>query len=147
MQNKINETIKTNTKRVWIGDPCYVIQDELWDDVCFQVFKGGHKEVGFVITVKYEGQELTFIMCGTEYGDGVYNSQSGFEYGVDCGSLGIIPEELIHKDYNLDDSLGQSFEIESENISLETDGNGTFIFKNGNKVIETIWTGSEENGN
>jgi hypothetical protein len=33
MQNKINETIKTNTKKVWIGDPCYVIQDELWDDV------------------------------------------------------------------------------------------------------------------
>ena len=152
MQNKINETIKTNTKRVWIGDPCYVIQDELWDDVCYQIFKGGHKEVGFVITVKYNGQELSFIMCGTAYGDGCFNSQSGFEYGVDCGSLGIIPEELIHKGkHSMDDlysgtdsELGQFFEIENDNISLQTDGKGTFNFFDGSKLIETIWTAGDE---
>jgi len=153
IQNKINETIKTNTKRVWIGDPCYVIQDELWDDVCYQIFKGGHKETGFVITVKYNGQELSFIMCGTAYGDGVFNSQSGFEYSVDCGSLGIVPEELIHKDKleeneiycGTDSELGKMFEIENDNISLQTDGKGTFIFSDGDKVIEKIWTGGKEN--
>jgi len=143
MQNKINETIKTNTKRVWIGDPCYVIQDELWDDVCKQIYKNGNKEVGHVITVNYNGKDLSFIQCGTAYGDGCFNSQSGFEYGVDSGCLAILPEELIHEDYNLDDTLGFLFEIETDNISLQTDGKGTFIFKDGLKVIETIWTGGE----
>jgi len=142
MQNKINETIKTNTKKVWIGDPCYVLQDELWDDVCDQIFKGG-KETGHVITVNYKGNDLSFIQCGTAYGDGCFSSQTGFEYGVDAGILAIVPEELIHDDYNLDDSLGKLFEIETDNISLQTDGKGTFVFFDGTKVIETIWTGGE----
>ena len=144
MQNKINETIKTNSERVWIGDPCYVLQDELWDDVCEQIFKGGHKEVGHVITVNYNGTEISFIQCGTAYGDGCFNSNTGFEYGVDAGCLAIVPEELIHEDYNLDDSLGNYFEIETDNISLQTDGKGTFTFSDGTKVIEIIWTGGEE---
>jgi len=144
MQNKINETIKTNTKKVWIGDPCYVIQDELWDDVCAQIYKGGHKEVGHVITVNYNGNELSFIQCGTAYGDGCFSSQTGFEYGVDAGCLAIVPEELIHKDYNLDDSLGKMFEIETDNISLLTDGKGAFHFFDGTKLIETIWTAADE---
>jgi hypothetical protein len=144
MQNKINETIKTNSKKVWIGDPCYVIQDELWDDVCAQIFKDSEKEVGHVITVNYNGNELSFIQCGTAYGDGCFNSQTGFEYGVDAGCLAIVPEELIHEDCNLDDSLGQYFEIETANISLQTDGKGTFTFYDGTKVLEIIWTAGEE---
>jgi hypothetical protein len=140
MQNKINETIKTESKRVWIGDPCYVLKDELWDDVCKQIFKGGHKEVGFVITLNYNGKDCSFIQCGTAYGDGCYSSESGFEYGVDAGCLAIVPEELIHEDFNLDDELGSYFDIYSGNVSLETDGDGTFFFKDGDKVIETIWT-------
>jgi len=146
MQNKINETIKTNTKRVWIGDPRYVLQDELWDDVCKQIFKGGSKEVGHVITVNYKGNELSFIQCGTAYGDGCFSSQTGFEYSVDVGFLAILPEELIHEDFNLDDTQGKLFEIETDNVSLQTDGKGTFIFSDGIKAIETIWTGGKEAG-
>jgi len=146
MQNKINETIKTNSKRVWIGDPCYVLQDELWDDVCKQIFKDG-KEVGHVITVNYKGNNLSYINCGTAYGDGCFNSKSGFEYGVDSGALAIVPEELIHEDFDLDSSLGCIFEIKTDSISLQTDGKGTFIFSDGSKVIETIWTGDEEEKN
>jgi hypothetical protein len=144
MQNKINETIKTESKRVWIGDPCYVIQDELWDDVRAQIFKNGNKEVGHVITVNYEGKDLSFIQCGTFYGDDCYPSNSGFEYGVDAGCLAIVPEELIHHDSNHDDELGKYFDIESGSISLQTDGKGTFVFSDGEKVIETIWTNGEE---
>jgi len=143
MQNEINETIKTNTKKVWIGDPCYVIQDKLWDDVCEQIFKGGQKEVGFVITLNYKGNELSFIQCGTAYGDGCFDSQSGFEYGVDAGCLAIVPEELVDEENNIDD-LGKIFEIETDNISLKTDGKGTFYFYDGTKLIETIWTAADE---
>jgi len=144
MQNKINETIKTDTKRVWIGDPCYVIQDELWGDVCDQVFKGNN-EVGHIITVNYNGKDLSFIQCGTLYGDGCYPSSSGFEYGVDAGCLAIVSEELVDRDSVLDNKLGKYFDIESGSISLQTDGNGTFVFRDGEKVIEIIWTG-DENG-
>jgi hypothetical protein len=142
MQNKIKETIETDTKRVWIGDPCYILQDELWDDACNQIFKSG-KEAVHVITVNDKGKKFSFVQCGTFYGDGCYPSQTGFEYGVDAGCLAIVPEELIHKDDNHDETLGQLFEIESGSISLQTDGKGTFIFSDGEKVIETIWASGE----
>ena len=143
MQNRINVTLKTTTEKVWIGDPCYVLQDELWDDICEQIYKNG-KETGHIITVEYKGRKLSFLQCGTAYGDGCFPSQTGFEYGVDAGCLAIIPEELVHEDRDLDETLGNYFEIESGSISLQTDGKGEFTFKDGEKVIETIWTGGEE---
>ena len=57
MQKKIAEVafISKETKRVWIGDPCYVIPDELWDSVCDQTFEG-RKEVGFKIEFTFENE-------------------------------------------------------------------------------------------
>jgi len=132
----INETIKTNSKRVWIGDPGYVLKDELWDDFCKNELKN-------IITVNHKGKEYSFIQCEAE--QGFYSSETGFEYSVeDSCLLAILPEELIHHDSHLDETFGQFFEIESGSISLKTDGKGTFHFSDGDKVIETIWTGREE---
>ena len=116
MQNKITEIaiIGKETERVWIGDPCYVIPDELWDSVCEQIFKGGGREVGFKIRFTFDqilnasisqeilqkcrvrdDSELVFLQCGTAYGDGTFDSNTGFSYGVDAGCLAIIPEYLV----------------------------------------------------
>ena len=166
MQKKIAEIafISNETKRVWIGDPCYVIPDELWDSVCDQTFKG-EREVGFKIEFTFEqlseenlphefiqncqgknASELVFLQCGTAYGDGVFDSNSGFEYDVDSGCLAIIPDYLV--DSQKDTDLGHWFEItrpgeKSNKIALVTDGAGEFRFYISDDIIETIFTGDE----
>ena len=164
MQKQIKEEIKTNrVNRVWIGDPCYVIADGLWDGVVDQIYRGNQEEAGFKI--EFTAQELldtgvmdsvnmalplAFIQCGTMYGDGVYTSQSGFEYPVDAGCLAMIPDYLIHPDkYKSAKELGKFFIIDNREdqfnaedgtLGLKTDGRGTFEFTHNDKVIETIYT-------
>jgi len=134
-QNK--KTIKTNSKRVWVGDPWYVIKDELWNDVSEQVYVDRSVEV---VTLNYNGKELSFLLSETSL-EGVYNSQTGSVYIIDTGCVAIVPEELI--DGRME-SLGHFIELESDSISLEIDDNETFYISDGDKVIETIWTGREE---
>ena len=164
MQNKICEIIKfqNSPKRVWIGDPCYVISDKLWDTVCEQIFKGRDSEVGQIITFNFkqmieanclkadspheDEDQWSFIQCGTMYGDGLYESNTGFRYGVDSGCLGIVPDYLIAPE-NLADAkrLGQFFELDKiESMSLITDGKGEFLFSVNESTIEMIFTGDEE---
>ncbi|MCL2092994.1 MAG: hypothetical protein FWH12_02260 [Treponema sp.] len=155
-QNKVKVTIKSDhIKKVWIGDPCYVISDTLWDSVCEQTFTGD-EETAFVITFTRDQVEdaeillppedapLQFLQCGTMYGDGEYQSETAYEYGVDSGTLGVVPDYLIPMECHEDaERLGKYFDVDGE-ITLETDGEGTFTFSHNGLVIETIWTGDED---
>jgi len=102
MQNIIDERIELSGKiKVWIGDPCYVIANEIWNKVCKQIFTGTEHEVNQIIKFDFgdlrragvsdavldncAGRVCAFIQCGTMYGDGLYQSMSGFDYGVDAG--------------------------------------------------------------
>jgi len=171
MQEKITETAKsTHFKRVWIGDPCYVIPDQLWDKVCAKTYTDG-RETGFKIAFSFEdfieagvniktvsklqkmvdSEDLVFLQCGTAYGDGRYQSISGFPYGVDSGSLGIVPDYLVSEEAiesGDDERLGKYFELEHPgSISLITDGNGEFRFLDEkSSIIEMIYTGDFEDG-
>jgi len=158
MQNKIDEKIEIGGKiRVWIGDPCYVIPKELWDNVCNQIFAGTQREVNQIINFEYldlytakvhymvlencARRKIAFIQCGTMYGDGVYQSASGFDYGVDAGCLAIVPDYLIEPEVMEEaERLGKFFDA-SECIGLRTGGEGTFVFYDANGIIETIYTG------
>jgi len=165
-QKEIKEFVEAqDIDCVWIGDPCYVIPDGLWSNVCEQTFGGktgaNAVEVGFKIEFTFEQllksncnpevikacrnkDFLGFIQCGTMYGDGEYPSSTEFKYGVDSGSLAIVPDYLIppEKFYEAK-RLGQ-FLMVSGGIGLETDGKGDFIFKDKSKVIEEIITGDIE---
>ena len=61
-----------------IADPCYVLQDEVYDTD----FLGRDDHNGVI------GDSIGLVH-GTYYGDGDYDSESGLNYGVDAGSLGI----------------------------------------------------------
>lgn len=147
---------------VWIGDPCYVIPDELWDDVCdqgdgviefdfYELQDIGYLPPSFMGACQRAGVDnLKFILYGTAYGDGDYNSKSGFQYGVDSGCLGIIPEHLIDPEKLSDASKhGKFFTIGKttgiKRIELQITNNGQFdFFLNGdNCTCESIFTGDE----
>lgn len=75
----------------YIGDLCYVIQDEeLWNKMCEEHFSKGFNG-------KFEKAEnLTIWNCSTYYGDGCYEDGDNYFYPVDSGSIGVV---LIDDNY------------------------------------------------
>jgi len=79
------------TATYYIGDLCYVIEDDVWEEVCDLIFSGGEEQRRrFQLS---DGRE--FFMFGTAHGDGEYSDQFGGSYGVDSGSIGAIRVEDI----------------------------------------------------
>jgi hypothetical protein len=112
--------------KYWLGDPCYVIKDEMWiewlescDYTKERHLVGktpdGHFALGF----------------NTADGDGVYQDQFGFSYGVDAGLIGLVAYEHNPKG---EDLLSQLVEFTSD-VVAEVDENFKMTF--GNIVIET----------
>lgn len=85
--------------KCWVGDPCYVIDEDNWDLFCSKLYPNHEcvidsTEGGMVVTNKGK-----FFICGTAYGDGCYPlTKKGDEVatlGVDAGMLAIIPVEML----------------------------------------------------
>jgi len=93
----IVEGIIKSNKGFYVGDPCYVLSDEIyhhfWGAVC-------HWEDG-IHSVPVTGEQ--FAVCGTAYGDGEFFDEYGRAYGVDSGTLSIIPLELVEDISNAKD--------------------------------------------
>lgn len=76
--------------KYYIGDPCYVIRDHNWSDFCEAFFKAEQEDQD---VFEYDGQ--TVFASHTFYGDGRFDDQDGYTYGVDAGMIGAIPLALI----------------------------------------------------
>lgn len=80
----------------YVGDPCYGISDDKWDQFCDEHEKG---------VVVIDG--LPSVGLSTQYGDGVYYDGDCRDYSVDAGLLGAVDirlaknvghaERLMHK--------------------------------------------------
>ena len=84
-----------STKGFYICDPCYILPDEIYDDIwgAKHNYKDGEIHVG----------DTNFAVVGTRIGDGCfdvnYNTKSGFvevldSIWVNSGTIAIIPVEL-----------------------------------------------------
>ena len=81
-------TITLPAGRYIIGDPCYSVPDDQWDDLldkteCFESPEGSFKS-------EETGEEVRVVAFGTAYGDGVYTDQGGQRFAVDAGVIGIM---------------------------------------------------------
>lgn len=98
--------------KLWIGDPCYVVPDASWDDVCTQMFSGRFKDCSEYLFRSYG---VEFFVAGTAYGDGCYPVyQNGIRIGscgVDAGLLSAIPVELIEEWRKLDSRNGEPADL------------------------------------
>jgi hypothetical protein len=70
----------------YIGDLCYVMSEEEWDEFCSITTQGNRCLDGeFVLS---DGRR--FATYGTAWGDGSYFDQHRHEYAVDAGLIGCI---------------------------------------------------------
>lgn len=107
-----------NTKlppgRYFIGDPCYVFSHEDWVAFACDAILDGHE------TMKGK----PYFAAHTLNGDGVYHGTNNFDFGVDAGLLGAIPEALISKTPNPEDGLL----VDYPNGVLCSENDGLFKF-------------------
>lgn len=68
----------------YVGDPCYVLDDDQFDQWVPGLRRSGRHHVGLV-----DGS--TVVGISTAYGDGSYRGSDGFDYDVDSGMLGLVP--------------------------------------------------------
>ncbi len=86
--------------KYYIGDLCYAIADDGWDDFC----KLTITDDGNVLDGYFKWKTKFLWTHGTAYGDGCFLDQKGHEYSVDAGLIGVLPFDLIDKhEYDLND--------------------------------------------
>ena len=123
------------TGRYYIGDLCYVMSDEEWDEVCSITIKD-NKCIEGEFNLK-DGRR--FALYGTAWGDGLYNDQYGHSYAVDSGTIGCILESDIKE--NIDDILQLGALIDMNTSFVTSGGRGEpdweGIIQFGTVMIET----------
>jgi hypothetical protein len=123
--------------KYYVGDLCYVLDDDEWDEVCSIIIQGNK-----VIDGEFELKDgRKFAIYSTAYGDGLYNDYYANEYSVDSGSIGCIKVEDIKnvKDKIDIELLGATVDFEIDFVTGggrgTKDWNGTIQF--GSIAIET----------
>ena len=120
----------------YIGDLCYVMTDEEWNEFC-SITIDGMKCIDGEFQMK-DGRR--FATYGTAWGDGVYHDQYGYSYSVDAGLIGCILTKDIkaEKHKNLLD-LGAVMTFDNSFVTSggrgEKDWEGVIQF--GHIMIET----------
>lgn len=124
----------------YIGDLCYVMNDDEWDEFCSLTISG-NKCIHGEFTFK-DGRR--FATYGTKWGDGVYyDTKKLYEFSVDAGLIGCIRvEDIKASKYGDIESLGALVTFEYDFITREEEGEITF----GRVTINTDaeWEDQEE---
>ena len=116
--------------RYYVGDLCYVMNDEEWDKVTSLLF-----DANCYLTGEFNLPDGTrFASYFTAYGDGTYRDQHGRSYSVDSGTIGCIHvEDIKTNKYEHIEELGNFIEFDQPFVSGMEDGLITF----GSVVIDT----------
>lgn len=117
----------------YIGDLCYVMNDDEWDQCVNLFFPPGESESGrdgeFVLK---DGRR--FASFGTAYGDGIYRSNIGTSHSVDSGSIGCIrQQDILTNKYPYIESLGAFVTFASDFSVSEQNG----VIQFGHMLIDT----------
>ena len=120
--------IKSKLGRFYVGDPCYVLSDEDYHDIWGDAnnFDDGQIQLD---------EEKAFIVHGTAYGDGCYEDQFGNAYGVDSGTLAVVPLESCAKTDGLKN--GAVFQGNQADLNYYDDGVFTIQVGDRNIIINT----------
>ncbi len=75
--------------KYWVGDCCYFLDKKInWSEEFCEPFFNNEGGKPFLI------RGHLVAASSTAYGDGVYPSNIGFEFGVDAGLIGVVPQAL-----------------------------------------------------
>ena len=105
--------------KYYVGDLCYVFNDEDWQAVC-KVIIDGHSCLEGEFNLP-DGRR--FAVFSTAWGDGEYYDQNGHSYSVDAGSIGcmLVDNITANKYDNLLD-LGNIVEMKRDFQCYSNDG-------------------------
>ena len=119
-----------NAGEYYVGDLCYVMSYEEWDEVCaLTIINNKCVEGEFTLS---NGRR--FAIYGTRWGDGEYKSNKGTSHSVDSGTIGCILVSDIEADkFKDNESLGAVLDFKENFITYNNDG--LLVF--GNVVINT----------
>ena len=70
-----------------LGDPCYVVPDDKWDELLLSCDYFQESPIG-----KVDGYHV--LGFSTQFGDGLYMDNTNREYPVDAGLIGLVPLEF-----------------------------------------------------
>jgi hypothetical protein len=87
--------------KYYIGDLCYVIEDDVWSEVCDLSFDPMN-DPGDMLQLQ-DGRQ--FFILDTAYGDGCYGGTDGKAYCVDSGTIGAISVECLEGSEKLKDAV------------------------------------------
>ena len=128
--------------KYYIGDLCYVMGDEEWDDFCGVTISGNECLQG-----EFEMPDgRKFATYSTAWGDGLYKDQYGNRYGVDAGLIGCIKLDDIKADkYSNIEDLGSVFEFKEDFTTSGGRGDRDWdgVIRIGNVRINTDPSGDE----
>lgn len=113
----------------WIGDLCYVVDDEVW-----QKFLDEAAYVGNTMAQHIDG--ILYLAFDTEWGDGTYKDQYGNEYDVDASMIGIIPAADVDAS---DMPGGHIFDFKTE-FTARRKENGLLVFGH----VQIVTDGSDQ---
>lgn len=119
--------------KYYVGDLCYVMTDDEWDEVCGLLFEGrndhGVNQGEFVMK---DGRR--FASYHTAYGDGRYQSNMNTEHCVDSGGIGcILVDDIKASKYEDLREFGAIVDFPVEFVTDNEDGQLQF----GRMLIET----------
>lgn len=119
-------------KGFYIGDICYVLNEDVYD----KVWGGADYKDG-----KYDvpGTGQQFIVAATAWGDGFYEDGEHHEYPVDAGNIGLVPLELVERPYSQHGRV-----IEEPGDATYTAEDGVFIITLPSGKTVSIDTNDEE---
>lgn len=122
--------------KYYVGDLCYVMNDEEWDQFCGITIKGNACLDG-----EFEMPDgRKFATYGTAWGDGEYRDQHGNRYAVDAGLIGCIRVEDIRAEkYEDIERLGAIHEFKTDFVTSGGRGNRDWsgVIQIGRVRIET----------
>lgn len=100
----VNLTVQMDARTVFIGDICYALDDEIYQEKWGEGLKWADGE----IRVHGNGNcgPVCAVVGSTAYGDGCYKGSDGIEYAVDAGNIGVTSlayrrRDEDHSDENL----------------------------------------------
>lgn len=135
---ELYDEIKVKAGTYYIGDLCYVINDDsMWRKMGDAMFPGGIVKDGLI---DVEGYQM--ISFSTMYGDGTYTDNHGNEYPVDACMIGLISVQDIEKINGgpVDMEFGNVATFEKDFICKSS--NGELYF--GQYVIDTGYDDEED---
>jgi hypothetical protein len=100
--------------KYYVGDLCYVMSDDEWNQFCDLTIKGRD-----VVDGEFQMPDgRRFATYCTAWGDGLYKDQYGNKYSVDAGLIGCIRVEDIRAEkYENIEQLGAIHTFETDFVT------------------------------